>query len=69
MEKPTLHELIVKAKCGDQEAISEIVTRFIPIIRKYSRQLGYEEAYSDLVEWMVRSINRYQATTTELPDH
>ncbi|HBT48191.1 helix-turn-helix domain-containing protein [Moorellaceae bacterium AZ2] len=63
-KKAKLQELIVKAQAGDQEALAELVQRFNPVIKKYSRRLGYEEAGSDLVAWIVDAVHRYKPNTT-----
>jgi len=62
--KPKLRELISLARSGNEEAMTEVVNRFIPIIKKYSRQLGYEEASSDLVFWIIKAVHRYRPNTT-----
>jgi DNA-directed RNA polymerase specialized sigma subunit len=61
--KPKLRELIALAKNGDEEAMTQVVKRFIPIVKKYSRQLGYKEACSDLVIWILEAVHRYQPNT------
>jgi len=62
--KPKLRELIALAKSGNEEAMTQVVKRFIPIVKKYSRQLGYEEACSDLMTWIIEAVYRYQPNTT-----
>jgi hypothetical protein len=62
--KPKLRELIDLAKSGNEEAMTQVVKRFIPIVKKYSRQLGYEEACSDLVTWIIEAVYRYRPNTT-----
>lgn len=44
--------------------MTEVVNRFIPIVKRYSRKLGYEEACSDLVVWIIKAIHRYRPNTT-----
>ncbi|GFN22955.1 helix-turn-helix domain-containing protein [Thermanaeromonas sp. C210] len=63
--KVKLRELIMKAQAGDQEALAELIQRFSPVIKKYSRRLGYdyEEARSDLVAWIVDAVRRYKPKT------
>ncbi|MHB1125724.1 MAG: helix-turn-helix domain-containing protein [Bacillota bacterium] len=58
--KPKLRELIVKAKNGEEDALNQVVQRFIPLIKKYSSQLSYGEAYSDLVAWVISAVHRYR---------
>lgn len=62
--KPKLRELITLAKNGNEEAMTFLVKRFTLIIKKYSRRLGYDEACSDLVLWIVDAVHRYQPNTT-----
>ncbi|BBB92662.1 MAG TPA: helix-turn-helix domain-containing protein [Methylomusa anaerophila] len=61
--KPKLKELIIQAQNGNTEATAQLVFRLSPLVRKYSRQLGYDEACSDLVTWIVEAIHRYQPST------
>ncbi|KKM13003.1 hypothetical protein SY88_00055 [Clostridiales bacterium PH28_bin88] len=61
--KPKLRELIAKAQSGERDAVNEVVHRFIPLIRKYSRRLGYDQACADLVVWIVSAVHRYQPNT------
>jgi DNA-directed RNA polymerase specialized sigma subunit len=63
-EKPRLKELIAMVASGNQDALSQLVHRFIPIIKKYSHQLGYDEAYADLVIWVIEAVYRYHPNTT-----
>ncbi|TDA67859.1 MAG: helix-turn-helix domain-containing protein [Clostridia bacterium] len=62
--KPKLRELIVRVKNGEEDAVLEVVQRFIPLVRKYSRRMGYDEACSDLVVWIVSAVHRYEPRTT-----
>lgn len=63
-KKLRLRELIIRAKSGDNEAMSQVVQRFTPVVKKYSRRLGYNEACSDLVVWVIEAVHRYQPNTT-----
>ncbi|SFG98619.1 hypothetical protein SAMN05660649_03401 [Desulfotomaculum arcticum] len=55
-----LTELIARAQNGDQEALAQVVERFLPIVKKYSHDLDHDEAYSDLIAWIVVAVNRYK---------
>jgi RNA polymerase sigma factor (sigma-70 family) len=55
MEK-SLFEQIRDAKCGDDEAFVGIIEKFRPTIKKFSNQLGYEEAETDLVIELIKII-------------
>lgn len=63
-KKPSLRKLITQAKNGDAEATAQLVSRLIPLVKKQSRRLGYDEAYSDLVTWIVEAVHRYRPNTT-----
>lgn len=63
-EKPRLRELIDMAVSGNQDAMCQLVHRFTPIIKRYSRQIGYDEACAELVVWMIEAVYRYQPNTT-----
>ncbi len=65
IEKPSLLSLINQAKKGDTTAMIQIVHRFTPLIRKYSSQLGYDEAYSDLIIWIVTAVHQYRSKELE----
>lgn len=60
VEKPKIKTLITEAQKGDQDAVVQLVRRFIPVVNKYSRWMGYEEAYADLVVWIVSAVHKYQ---------
>ncbi len=45
----SLYETIKKIQSGDTEKIVDIITRFDPTIKKYSKRLNYEEAETDLI--------------------
>ncbi|CCQ92481.1 hypothetical protein CULT_100018 [[Clostridium] ultunense Esp] len=60
---PKLRELMVRAKSGDLEALEQIISKLNPMIKKISRDLGYDEAYSDLVLWVVNAVHRYAPAT------
>jgi len=55
MEKKML-ETLQKAKCGNKDALMELIEKFKPIIRKYSRKLRYDTAESDLVIELIKII-------------
>jgi len=58
-----LREIIAKAQNGEEEALIEIIHRLIPLVKKYCCRLGYPEAFSDLVVWIVTAVQRYKPNT------
>lgn len=55
-----LYYLLTKAQSGDKDAILNILIKFRPTIKSFSRKLKYEEAETDLVIVLletIRSIN------------
>jgi len=59
-KRQKLKVLIVNGQNGDQESVVHLVHRFIPLVKKYSRRMGYEEAYADLIAWMVNAVHKYK---------
>ncbi|WP_040412982.1 helix-turn-helix domain-containing protein, partial [Desulfosporosinus sp. OT] len=55
----SLESLILKAKSGERNALSQIIERFNPVLKKYCSSLEYEDAYNDLVIWMIRAVKQY----------
>lgn len=51
-----LIEIAKKANCGDKEAILEIIVKFTPLIKKYSRLLYYDGADTDLIISFIETI-------------
>jgi DNA-directed RNA polymerase specialized sigma subunit len=60
MTEKSLKDLITAAQKGDKEAAAEIVRRFLPVLKKYSRRLNGEETFSDLVLWLMTAIHQYE---------
>jgi len=52
-----LYELLERSKCGDQEAVVELIERFKPLLKKYARKLNYEDAYEDLLLNFIEMLN------------
>ncbi|MCG0276047.1 MAG: helix-turn-helix domain-containing protein [Thermosediminibacteraceae bacterium] len=62
-KNPKLRDLISRAKEGDEEAIVQLVKRFTPIVKKYTGKIGNGEMYSNLIEWIIKAVKRYQPDT------
>ncbi|WP_051534139.1 helix-turn-helix domain-containing protein [Desulfitibacter alkalitolerans] len=60
-ELSNLRVLIINAQNGDQDSVVHLVHWFIPLVKKYSRRMGYEEAYADLIVWMVNAVHKYRS--------
>lgn len=63
-EKTRLKGLIIEAQKGNQDAVAQLIHRFMPAITRYSRSMGYDEAYADLIAWLIGSINKYKPLRT-----
>jgi len=57
--EPPFLELIRRAKQNDVEAMEELFVRNRPLLKKYARKLGYEDAEQDLAEWFIRAVRKY----------
>lgn len=53
-----LAKLIEKPKSGDKEALLEIVLRFKPAVKKFSKELNYPEAESDLIITIIELVKK-----------
>lgn len=56
--EPPFLELIRRAKQDDVEALEELFVRYRPLLKKYARKLGYEDAEQDLAEWFIGAIKK-----------
>lgn len=45
-----------EAKSGNKDAMAQIIEKFNPLLKKYSRKLEYEDAYNDLVLFFIELI-------------
>lgn len=53
-----LYDLVQNSQQGDEESTLEIIKRFYPLIKKYSRKLDYDGADTDLVISLIETIYR-----------
>lgn len=51
-----LYELVKEAQNGNNDATMNIIEKFSPLIRKYSRKLNYDVAYTDLIISLIETI-------------
>ena len=49
-------DLLSKAQQGDQMAMMELIDRFQPLLRKYAKKLGYDDAYEDCLLFFIELI-------------
>ncbi|OCL28596.1 hypothetical protein U472_00580 [Orenia metallireducens] len=52
--------LIKQAKKGDKNSLIELLNRFKPLIKKYSNELKYEEAETDLIISFITIIKTFK---------
>lgn len=55
-----LCELINSVQSNDKNAMTELIGRFQPLLKKYAAKLNYEDAYEDLVLYyigLIKSLN------------
>ncbi|NIK78801.1 RNA polymerase sporulation-specific sigma factor [Paenibacillus castaneae] len=70
MIETDLFLLVLRAKSGDKEALSSIITMFHPIIKKNSQRAGPNEQsdlQQHLSEMIIRAVLRYDMNT--IPDY
>lgn len=54
-----LHELVIEGQNGDKNSMMEIITIFMPLIKKYSRKLLYDGAETDMIILIIKLIKTY----------
>ena len=60
-----LYELINSVQRDDKEAMTELIDRFQPLLKKYAAKLNYEDAYEDMVLYyigLIKNINLNEAS-------
>jgi DNA-directed RNA polymerase specialized sigma24 family protein len=62
-----LRTLVLRAKVGDEEALTAVIERFRPLIRKYVRQATAEDAHDVEQELVMRLILLIRSYREELP--
>lgn len=51
-----IYKLLVEVQQGDKEAMLELINRFQPLLKKYARKLGYDDAYEDCLLFFIELI-------------
>lgn len=51
-----LYDQIRKAQGNDKDEMLKLIERFVPLLRKYSRKLNYEDAYEDTVLFFIELV-------------
>ena len=58
-------KLLGEAKLGNEESMVEVIDRFRPTIKKFSRELGYETAETDLVIELISILKKIKLDSLE----
>lgn len=53
-----IYDLLEKAQQGDKNAMQELIDRFQPLLRKYARKLGYDDAYEDCLLFFIELVKK-----------
>ncbi len=56
-----LKELVKRAQSGDNEAMTEIINRFMPLIKKYSRSNNSYDLSDELIKSLIKMIKRHKS--------
>lgn len=54
---------IRKAQTSDEEAMLRLISKFLPLLKKYGRKLGYEDAAEDLIADFIEFIFSWNLKT------
>lgn len=64
-----LEDIIIAAQNLDKDAMYEIITRFDPIISKYTRRMRYDEDFkSDMVLHLIETVYKIDLTKFRIPN-
>ena len=51
-----LCDLVKKAQGNDKDAMLKLIEQFVPLLRKYSRKLNYEDSYEEVTLFFIELI-------------
>ena len=54
-----LLEELKRAQSGDDQAMLNLISKFLPLIKKYARKLGYEDAANDLIVDFIEFVSKW----------
>lgn len=54
-----LLEELKSAQSGNEEAMLNLITKFMPLFKKYERKLGYEDAINDLIVDFIEFVTKW----------
>lgn len=52
--------LLRRARSGDPEAVRQVIAVLEPTLRKNARMVRTDDAYSDLVVWLLEALGKYR---------
>lgn len=64
----SLLQLLKDSKNGDNNATAEIYNKFLPLIKKLSRKLDYEEAETDIIIQLLEIIKNIKVNNLKIAD-
>ncbi len=53
-----LNLIVKKAQNGDEKSMMEIIEKFKPLTKKYSRKLNYDDAEVDIIIFLIETIKK-----------
>ena len=48
--------LLARAQQGEEKAMLELISRFQPLLKKYGKKLGYDDAYEDCLLFFIELV-------------
>jgi hypothetical protein len=55
-----LSELVIKAQRNDEGSMIELIKKFNPIVKKYSKLLNYDGSETDLIITFIKAVKTIQ---------
>jgi len=58
MENNLLVQLVINSKQGDKDALTILINKFLPLLKKYAYKLNYEDALDELILFFIETTKR-----------
>jgi RNA polymerase sigma factor (sigma-70 family) len=63
------YQLVKKVQLKDKNALMELIQKFSPLMKKYSRKLNYDGAESDLIIGFIEILNKVPLEKTNMKNN
>lgn len=68
MADTSFSSLLHRARSGDPEATMRVIAILEPTLRKNARMARTDDAYSDLLVWLLKALRKYRGPPRAKPE-